>query len=171
MLYTLSQNDNTKRSPGQQKDTECDRDKPVQGRCVDGATKDDMERRRVGDEDRKTSTKKDPDKVPLVVDNMATKRVSKFGLHSKNIEALGYENREVEDGLGLTKCINLITSANGPPTVIEEVRTTFEEIYCKGELAKTQGWRGIAAMKISPPADCACFKSEGENPFFQNTTK
>lgn len=136
MLYTLSQNDNTKRSPGQQKDTESGRDKPVQGRGVDGATKYDMERRRVGDKDRKTSTKKDPDKVPLVVDNMATERVCKFGLHSKDIEALGYENRKVEDGLGLTKRINLITSANDPPTVIKEVRTIFEEIYCKGELAR-----------------------------------
>ena len=47
------------------------------------------------------------------------------------IEALRYENRQIDNGLRLAKCVNLLVSAEGLPLVVDEVGAAIGEICWK----------------------------------------
>jgi len=93
------------------------------------------------------------------------------GERNTHIEALSNKDRQVHDGLSLGESVNLIMSADGPSSPIDEVWATWGEIGWK-RTDRLVAKKNVCKKEDNiPPFFCAESKSAGEKPFLWNTTK
>lgn len=88
-----------------------------------------MERRGIDNEHSKTGANQDTDKVVLVVNDVAAEWIFDFRFDGEGVEALVDEDREIDDGLGLAKRVNLMCGVYRLATVVDEVRARLGEVH------------------------------------------